>query len=89
MTRKKEEIISFKVPEDLWARLKDMPNRSEFIRCAIYSALENVCPLCEGRGTLTEKQKEHWQEFTKFHTLERCTNGEGIIIKCQGNRNLS
>ncbi|HOJ51997.1 MAG TPA: hypothetical protein PLT64_05465 [Syntrophales bacterium] len=83
MTKKKEGIVSFKVTEDLWARIKDMPNRSEFIRGAIQSALDNACPLCQGRGALTGKERQHWHEFLRSHTVERCPDCDGIIIKCR------
>ena len=61
--KKKQGIITFKVDEDLFEVIKDIPNRSEFIRAAIISALGSVCPLCNGSGMLTRNQKRHWDDF--------------------------
>jgi len=48
--KKKDTVITFKVDDDLLKVLEKIPNRSAFIRTAIVSALENVCPLCNGTG---------------------------------------
>ena len=80
--KKKQSIVTFKVNEDLLAVIKDIPNRSEFIRAAIMAALENVCPLCGGTGLLTPKQKEHWENFSRDHTLKRCDDCQEIFIEC-------
>ena len=63
--KKKLDIITFKVDEDLGETIRDIPNRSEFIRQAIVAALGSVCPLCNGSGMLTPKQKEHWDDFAQ------------------------
>ena len=70
--KKKESIITFKVNEDLLEVIKTIPNRSEFIRAAIMMALDSACPLCNGTGILTPKQKEHWTSFAKHHAVKRC-----------------
>jgi len=81
--RRKHEIITFKVDEDLSRLIKDLPNRSEFIRRAILSALQSVCPLCNGTGILSPSQKRHWADFAENHFIERCQHcGERILI-CQ------
>ena len=80
--KKKQSIVTFKVNEDLLAVIRDIPNRSEFIRAAIMAALENVCPLCGGTGLLTPKQKEHWEGFSRDHTLKRCDDCQEIFIEC-------
>ncbi len=80
--KKKQSIITFKVNEDFLAVIRDIPNRSEFIRAAIMAALENVCPLCGGTGLLTPKQKEHWESFSRDHTLKRCDDCQEIFIEC-------
>jgi len=80
--KKGQRIVTFKVNEDLLAVIKDIPNRSEFIRAAIMTALENVCPLCSGTGLLTPKQKEHWESFSRYHTLKRCDDCQEIFIEC-------
>ena len=48
--KKKTDIITFKVDATLLEALRGIENRSEFIRSAILSALDNVCPLCRGTG---------------------------------------
>lgn len=80
--KKKQSIVTFKVNEDFLAVIRDIPNRSEFIRAAIMAALENVCPLCGGTGLLTPKQKEHWESFSRDHTLKRCDDCQEIFIEC-------
>lgn len=80
--KKKQTILTFKVNEDLMEVIKDIPNRSEFIRAAIMTALDNACPLCNGTGILTPKQKEHWEGFLENHTLKRCEDCHEIFIEC-------
>ena len=53
----KGEIITLKVDEALLEALSGIQNRSAFIRSAILSALGNICPLCNGLGTLTSSPK--------------------------------
>ena len=80
--KKKQEIITFKVDDDLRLAIKDIPNRSEFIRSAIIAALGSVCPLCNGSGMLTKNQKIHWDEFSAGHSLETCDECKEKIIVC-------
>ncbi|MDT8272405.1 MAG: ribbon-helix-helix domain-containing protein [Desulfomonilia bacterium] len=79
---KKHEIISFKVDENLFDAIKDLPNRSEFIRAAIISALGSTCPLCNGTGMLSPKQKIHWDEFTTGHPIEICGDCNERYLVC-------
>ena len=79
----KQEIITFKVDAGLAEAIKDMPNRSEFIRQAILGAMENTCPVCHGTGTLTPKQKEHWAEFLEHHETERCDDCHTLHLVCK------
>ncbi|MGC9323321.1 MAG: CopG family transcriptional regulator [Desulfomonilia bacterium] len=79
---KKHEIISFKVDENLFDAIKDLPNRSEFIRAAIVSAMGSTCPLCNGSGMLSPKQKEHWDEFSTMHSVETCDECNERYITC-------
>jgi len=80
--KKKQEIITFKVDEDLLDAIKDIPNRSEFIRMAILEALGSVCPLCNGSGMLTPNQKRHWQDFAADHSIEICSRCHESILVC-------
>ncbi len=67
MKRKKPEVITFKVDESLLEAMEHIPNRSEFIRHAVQTALEHSCPLCNGTGVLSPEQQDHWKTFsTRF-----------------------
>ena len=85
MSKKRQEVITFKVDESLLQAMKGVDNRSEFIRSAILSALENQCPLCNGTGVLSPEQKEHWERFAQDHTMEECDKCHEIKLVC-GNR---
>ena len=58
MKKSKQEVITFKADESLLAALKGMPNRSEFIRNAILSSLDKICPMCKGTGSLPSDSDE-------------------------------
>lgn len=68
----KSEIITFKADKRLRHALQTVPNRSEFIREAIMNALDNVCPVCQGSGTLIGARKEHWNAFVAKHQVTDC-----------------
>ncbi len=72
MSEAKQATISFKAEESLADILRMIPNRSEFIRGAILSALDNVCPLCRGTGILNPQQKSHWEQFATDHPMAEC-----------------
>ncbi|MCR4422775.1 MAG: NADP-dependent isocitrate dehydrogenase [Spirochaetales bacterium] len=78
----KDVVVTVKVDQDLYEKLKDLPDRSKFIRNAIESALEDRCPLCNGTGIMNKSQKKHWDEFIKTHSVERCTECGSLYIKC-------
>jgi uncharacterized protein with PIN domain len=80
--KKKESTITFKVNDDLLEVIKTLPNRSEFIRAAIMTALDSACPLCNGTGILTPKQKEHWMNFAKHHAVKRCAECDELYMEC-------
>ena len=82
--KKKQSIITFKVDDDLLHAIKDLPNRSNFIRSAIVGALGSACPLCNGSGMLTKNQKRHWDDFAADHSLETCDDCNEKIIVCDG-----
>ena len=84
--KKKQEIITFKVDQDLLEAIKDIPNRSEFIRTAIIEALGSVCPLCSGSGVLTPNQKRHWDDFAIHHSVRHCRDCHEIILTCSNGR---
>ncbi len=80
--KKKQEIITFKVDESLSNALSGIENRSEFIRSAILSALDNICPLCKGTGILTPDQRRHWESFASNHSVEECKRCSAFHIVC-------
>jgi hypothetical protein len=82
LARKKQEIITFKVDETLVERMRGIPNRSEFIRGAILTALENSCPLCGGTGILTPDQRQHWESFSRNHSLTECGECHAVHLVC-------
>lgn len=82
MKKQKTEIITFKVDEAISAALKDVPNKSEFIRSAVTAALASTCPLCQGAGYLTPSQKEHWDRFSRNHTVQECQECHERHIIC-------
>lgn len=78
----KAEVITFKVDEALSEAMSGISNRSSFIRGAILSALGNVCPLCNGTGTMNPAQRKHWEEFTRHHHLQTCTECNNTHLVC-------
>ena len=48
--KSKHRIVTFKAEEELAAFLDEMPNKSDFIRKALLSALMEPCPVCQGKG---------------------------------------
>jgi hypothetical protein len=80
--RQKETVITFKADASLLDALRTIPNRSEFIRAAILSALDNHCPLCGGTGVLTPNQKRHWEAFAQRHPLRECEDCHEVHLVC-------
>jgi uncharacterized protein with PIN domain len=78
----KEQIVTFKVDNELMTLLKRIPNKSEFIRQSILKALDNVCPLCNGTGILKETQKAHWEEFKVHHQIKKCEQCNELYLSC-------
>jgi hypothetical protein len=81
-TRRKQEIITFKVDASLRRAMRGVQNRSEFIRSAILTALDSVCPLCKGSGILSPDQRRHWDAFSKNHSLEECSDCHAVHLVC-------
>jgi hypothetical protein len=79
----KESVITFKADASLLEALRSIPNRSEFIRAAILSALDNHCPVCGGTGVLTPNQKRHWVTFARRHPLQECDDCHEIHLVCE------
>lgn len=83
MMKRKGDVITFKADASLKEAMADISNRSEFIRNAILAALDNTCPLCQGTGILTPRQKEHLEPFLASHPLEKCRNCNEVFLKCR------
>jgi len=79
---KKEKVITFKVDKKLSLALQNIPNRSEFIRTAITNTLEHICPLCRGRGMLSQEQEKHWKTFSRTHKIEKCNTCDSFYLVC-------
>ena len=79
---KKQGVITFKVDEGLYEVIRNIPNRSEFIRNAVLSALGNICPLCNGTGILSPGQKKHWDEFAADHEVLTCSDCQERYLVC-------
>lgn len=87
MARSKEEVITFKVDPSLAEAMKDIPNRSQFIRGAILAALDSVCPVCLGTGVLTPHQRQRWDDFAREHPFEECPDCHARhLISCRSGR---
>ncbi|MEI8183035.1 MAG: ribbon-helix-helix domain-containing protein [Desulfomonile sp.] len=82
MSNQRQEVITFKVSGSLKEAMSGIPNRSEFIRAAILSALDNTCPLCRGTGILLPNQKTHWEDFAKAHRVDRCEQCDAYHLIC-------
>jgi hypothetical protein len=82
VAHQKESVITFKADTSLLDALRTIPNRSEFIRSAILTALANHCPLCRGTGVLTPNQKKHWEEFARQHPLRECDDCHEVHLVC-------
>ncbi len=81
--RPKAEVITFKVDETLADALAHVENRSDFIRSAILSALGNVCPVCNGTGTLSASQRKHWNDFAMHHRMQTCGSCQESYLVCE------
>lgn len=81
-SQRKHEVITFKADASLLEALAQLPNRSEFIRAAILTALQNVCPLCGGAGVLTPSQRKYWDDFAQTHRLVDDGDASSVHIVC-------
>lgn len=82
MLHNKDEVISFKVGAALARVIRRLPNRSEFIRAAVLSALDHACPLCQGTGIMTPEQKKHWDGFARDHEVKHCRECDALYLTC-------
>lgn len=83
----KDRIITFKVEPEIEKILSSIPNKSEFIRSSILQAMDCICPVCNGSGIFNPRQKKHWDDFLRHHTLTRCAECDEMYITCGRKRN--
>ena len=81
---RKDAIITFKVDESLAGAMRGIPNRSEFIRCAILGALDSTCPVCKGTGMLTLQQREEWRDCMNISGVEKCDTCTSMRVVTPG-----
>lgn len=79
---RKQSVITFKADESMQSALEKIPNKSEFIRAAVQSALNETCPFCAGAGVLNPHQRMHWDNFLKAHKVEPCKSCNGVELRC-------
>ncbi len=79
----KNRMITFKADPALSEALREVPNRSAFIRAAVVAALEHACPLCAGAGVLTPEQKRHWTAFAAQHPVRECDRCHSRRLVCE------
>lgn len=60
-----QRVVTFKVEEEVAAFLDTMPNKSDFIRKALLSALLEPCPVCNGKGSVPRSLRADLE--TIFH----------------------
>ena len=63
-------LVAVKVDAELASLLDGMPNKSEFIRMALRSRLDDLCPLCAGTGLRPSQPIEH-RSGRHLHALPR------------------
>jgi hypothetical protein len=68
----KSSVVAFKVEEDLANFLNNLPNKSDFIRRAIYSQLGISCPLCRGTGSVSKETHDRFAAFLEKWDLHQC-----------------
>ncbi len=78
----KERVFTFKTDDKLAELLDHMPNRSDFIRKALLTAMDRHCPLCHGSGILTVEQQSHLEHFLATHSLVKCMTCNAIHFTC-------
>lgn len=69
----KQRIVTFKAEEDLAAFLDSMPNKSEFIRRALFSALMEPCPVCQGKGSVPRSLRADLQKIFDKRQFVPCS----------------
>jgi len=69
----KQRIVTFKVEEELAGFLDSMPNKSDFIRKALLSALMEPCPVCDGKGSVPRSLRADLRKIFERHDFVPCS----------------
>ena len=69
---RKSATVAFKVEGALADYLDGLPNKSDFIRRAIYAQLGVSCPLCRGTGSVTTRVHDQFASFLDKYELHHC-----------------
>jgi len=69
----KQRVVTSKVEEEVAAFLAGMPNKSEFIRKALLSALLEPCPICHGRGSVPQSLRRDLEKILSKHKFVACS----------------
>ena len=77
------DVVSFKADKGLMELLRGVSNRSEFIRSAILSAFDHLCPLCKGTGVLTPHKRQHLDDVSTHLKEQECDECDADIITRQ------
>src|SRR5688500_16794073 len=74
MARKspKNDVVAFKVEEELAEFLNQLPNKSAFIRKAIVAQMSMACPLCHGSGQVSRWVHDHYLPLLANLTTRNC-----------------
>ena len=68
----KSTVVAFKVEKELAGFLNQLPNKSDFIRRAIYARLGITCPLCHGTGSVSKQTHDRFAAFLDKWEVHQC-----------------
>jgi hypothetical protein len=49
-SRERKDRVTFRMPRDLTAALRRLPNQTAFVERVLRESLAHLCPLCQGSG---------------------------------------
>ncbi len=67
-------VVTFKVEAEVAEFLTAMPNKSEFIRKALLSALLEPCPICNGKGSIPRSLRRDLDAIFEKQPLVPCSH---------------
>src|SRR3569832_2692358 len=68
-----QRVVTFKVEEEVAAFLDAMPNKSDFIRKALLSALLEPCPICNGKGSVPRSLRHDLERIFRKQEFVPCS----------------